>query len=139
MFVAVFSVLQDTKFGFAVNELLDVGIPAREATAAAERLRAVGGVTHVALSSSGPGSGESALASTPDRAATAVSIVEAGNGFFETTGLAIVQGRQFLPDETAGAAVQNRLRGRGIHVVAGENPLGKSLDVTLNGRSTHLL
>lgn len=139
MSFAVFSVLQDTRLGFAVNELLDVRIPAREAAAAAERLRAVGGVTHVALSSSGPGGGESALASTPGRAATAVSIVEAANGFFETTGVAIVQGRQFLPDETAGAAVTIVSEAVASTLWPGENPLGKALDVTLNGRSTRLV
>jgi hypothetical protein len=94
MSFAVFSVLQDTRLGFAVNELLDVRIPARETAAAAERVRAVGGVTHVALSSPGPGGGASALASTPGRAATAVSIVEAASGFFDMSrpewGLALI-------------------------------------------------
>jgi predicted permease len=139
MSFAVFSVLQDTRLGFAANELLDIRIPAREADGAAERGRAIGGVTHVALSSTGPGGGASVLASTPGRSATAVSIVEAGSGFFEAAGLAIVQGRQFLPDETAGAAVTIVSEAVASTLWPEENPLGKPLDVAVNGRSTRLV
>ncbi len=136
----VFSVLQDTRLAFAANELLDVRIPAREAAGAAERVSAVGGVTHVALSSSGPGGGgAAALASTPGRAATAVSIVEAGSGFFQAIDLAVVRGRHFLPDETADAAVTIVSEEVASTLWPEENPLGQPLDIAVRGRSTRLV
>jgi predicted permease len=135
----IFGVIQEMRPGFEVAELLDVRVPAREAAAAAERVRAIAGVTHVALASSGPGGGTSGLASTPGRGSMAVSIVEAGQGFFETTGLAIVRGRSFLPDETAGAAVAVVSEATASALWPREDPLGRPLDMMVRGRAKRLL
>jgi predicted permease len=131
---AFFGVIQDLKFGFALNELLDVSIPARDAAAAAERIRAVAGVTHVAISSGRPGGGTAAMASTPGGETKAVAIVEAGEGFFETAGLPIVQGRPFSRDEAAGTAVAVVSESTASALWPGENPVGRPLDVMLRGR-----
>jgi putative ABC transport system permease protein len=139
MSFAIFSVLENTQVGYAVNELLDVQIPARDAAAAVERVRAIGGVARVAIASGGLGGGTRAMASAPGGATTAVSIVEAGDGFFETAGLPIVQGRPFLPDETAGAAVAVVSETAASAVWPGEDAVGKQFTVTVRGRSTRLV
>jgi predicted permease len=138
MSFAVFSVIQDIRFGFAVHELIDAGVPARGAAAAADRVRLLDGVTHVALTSGVPGGGTSASASVPGGRTAVVSIVETGDGFFDATGLAIVRGRSFRPDETAGAAVAIVSETTAAALWPGADPLGREVDVNLRGRSTRL-
>jgi putative ABC transport system permease protein len=139
MSFAVFSLLQDTQFGYAIDELLDVRIPAHQAAAAAERVRAIGGVTDVAISSGGPGGGMAGMASVPGGGTTAVSIVEAGERFFETAGLPIVRGRSFLPDEISGAAVVIVDETAAASLWPEADPVGRQLDVNTRGRSEHLV
>jgi hypothetical protein len=123
-----------------VEELLGVRVPARDAIAASERVRAVGGVTGVAIASGLPGdAGTRATAAVPGGRTVAVSIVATGDGFFETAGLPIVQGRPFLPDETAGAAVAIVAESAASTLWPGENPIGKEMDVTVRGRSTRVV
>lgn len=139
MSFAIFSVVQDMQIGFAADELVEARIPARAAAAAAERVRAIGGVTRVAISSSGPGGGAKALASTAGRGATAISILEAGEGFFETAGLTIVRGRSFVPEETSGAAVAIVDETTATTFWPDEDAIGRELDVTVRGRSARLV
>lgn len=139
MSFAVFSVLQDTQLGFASDELLEVRVAARDAIAAAERVRAVGGVTRVAIASGGLGGGTAAMASASGGGTAAVSIVEADDGFFETAGLAIVRGRPFRHEEIAGAAVAVVSETAAAAIWPGEKPLGRQLDVRVRGRSTRLV
>jgi predicted permease len=139
MAFAIFGILQGIEFGFAVNELIDVRVPARDAAAAADRLRAIGGVASVAISTHPPGEGGAAgTASSPGRT-SGVRIVDAGQGFFETSGMAIVRGRTFLSEEAAGSAVAIVSEAAAAALWPGEDPLGRPVDVNLRGRSTRLV
>lgn len=139
MAFAIVSVLQDTQIGFALNELAVVRMPARDAAAAAERVRAIGGVTGVALATGIPGDrGAAGTVSSPGGRTTAVSILTIGEGFFDTTGLPILQGRPFGPDETAGAAVAVISESASSALWPGENPVGRQVDVTVRGRQTRV-
>jgi predicted permease len=140
MSFAVVSVLQDREIGFAVNELVGVRLPARDAIAASERVRAVGGVTGVAVASGLPGEGGTrATASVPGGRTAPASIVATGGGFFETAGLTIVRGRSFRPDETARAAVAVVAESAASTFWPAENPIGNRIDVNVRGRSTRLV
>ncbi len=140
MSFAIVSVLQDTQIGLAVEELVAVRLPARVAVAASARVRAVGGVTGVAISSALPiDGGVRATASVPGGRTAAVSIVATRERFFETAGLPIVQGRSFRSDETAGTAVAIVAESAASTLWPGENPIGKEMDVTIRGRSTRVV
>jgi predicted permease len=139
MMFAMFSVLQDVQFGFAIDELLDVRVPAHQADMAAERVRAIGGVRSVAISSGRPGGGAPGMASVTGGGATAVSIVDVGEGFFETAGLRIVRGRPFVPEETSGAAVAIVDETTATTFWHGGDPVGRRLDVNIRGRSAQLV
>ncbi len=139
MSFAVFSVLQETKIGFAVDELLTVRLQARDAAAAAERVRAVRDVRSVSMASDIPGGGAAGLASTAGGLTATVSVVAAGAGFFETAGLPLVHGRSFLPDETAGAAVAIVAETTALRLWPGQDPLGREIAVNERGRSRRLV
>jgi hypothetical protein len=93
----------------------------------------------VAIASTGPGGGTPGAASVPGGATAAVSIVDTGEGFFDVTGLPIVRGRPFRPDETGGATVAIVSEAAAAALSLGEDPLGKEIDVTLRGRATRVL
>jgi predicted permease len=139
MAFAMFSVVQDVEFGFAVNELVVARVPARDAPAAAERVRNLAGVTGVATASTGPGGGTRGLASVPGGSTAAVSTVETGDGFFEVAGLPIVRGRPFTRDETGSAALAIISEAAAAALLSDQDPLGKEMDLSVRGRSTRLL
>jgi len=139
MSFAVFSVLQDTRIWFAVDELLTVRLQARDAGAAAERVRAVRDVRAVSIASDVPGKGAMGMASTIGGLTGPVFIIAAGEGFFQTAGLPIVRGRSFLPDETSGAAVAIVAETTASRLWPDEDPLGREIDVNERGRSRRLV
>jgi hypothetical protein len=135
MSFAVVGALQDTRIEYAAHELVGVGLPARDAAAAAERVRAVGGVTAVALGSSVPGSrGAAAMASVPGGREAQVSVIAAGDGYFGTTGLPIVRGRSFLSSETASTAVAIVSESGASTLWPDEDAIGREVDVTVRGK-----
>jgi len=136
---SVFSVLQETTIGFAADELLAVRLPGRDAAAAAERVRAVRDVRDISIASDIPGEGAAGVASAVGGVAGPVSIIAAGDRFFATTGLPVVRGRSFLPDETGSAAVAIVAETTARKFWPNENPLGREIEVNERGGSRRLV
>jgi predicted permease len=140
MAFAMFSVLQDTQFGFAVHEVLSIGVPARDAAAATDRVRGIAGVTRVAIASGAPGAhARSSAAIASGGRTAAVATLATGEGFFETVGLPVVRGRPFFPDETSSAAVAIVDETAAAALWSDEDPVGRELDMNIRGRSVRLV
>lgn len=139
MAFAIFGVLQNVEFGYAVDELVEVRVPASRAAAAADRLRAIGGVASVSVSTHPPGEGGTPGIASSSGRTTGVRIVDAGQGFFDTSGMPIVRGRSFLPEESAGSAVAIVSERTAAALWPGEDPLGRPADLNLRGRSTRVV
>ena len=104
MLYTLFTQIGAVRFAFDADHVVAMRVPAHRASAVANRVSAIPGVVHTAISSGMLGGGQRVTIETNAGLRTAVSRVPVGEGFLEALGIPIVKGRVFDHTELNGAA-----------------------------------
>jgi hypothetical protein len=141
MWFSLFGKMQSVTAAFAADEVVAVRIPATDAAAAVERVRAVPGIGSVSVASHPPGGsrGFAGRARADDGRDMTIALIGAGDGFFDTVGLPIIRGRAFDRTEIAESAVAVVAESAAAALWPGEDALGRHIDMTTGGGSVRVV